>query len=370
MLYKYPNPLIFSLLLLFWLTACSSSSEDNLDFVDANGVIISGPLQIEVDFSVSDSASLALVAEFSSTPTNISWSVSTPDQGIASVANATGSNNTVHYTANPSATGVDSFVVTVEETNSGVTNSITVNVVISVCAIIEDGLVIHLDSANSNSYPGTGDTWFDLTTNGHDFTFGEFPGADDADPSFVNEAFELDGNDFFTKIGSNGDFVNSIHQPGAKFTIELWTLPASGGSFYIAMGTSNNGGITGFRWFLEGALGGFHVGPNVVWYSPYDSLIPMRDQWQMTAISVDTTTTTKSGFTYLNGVASDTFLIDDSTASTSPAANLLRLAAQTNNTAARWPAGSKYAIVRMYDRALSANELAQNWCAHRGRFGL
>ncbi len=34
------------------------------------------------------------------------------------------------------------------------------------------GLVMYVDAANVKSYPGTGTTWFDLTTNGHNITLG------------------------------------------------------------------------------------------------------------------------------------------------------------------------------------------------------
>ena len=34
--------------------------------------------------------------------------------------------------------------------------------------IVRDGLVLHLDAANPKSYPGTGTTWYDLSGNGND----------------------------------------------------------------------------------------------------------------------------------------------------------------------------------------------------------
>jgi hypothetical protein len=36
--------------------------------------------------------------------------------------------------------------------------------------IVTDGLVLHLDAANSKSYPGSGNTWYDLSGNGNDGT--------------------------------------------------------------------------------------------------------------------------------------------------------------------------------------------------------
>jgi hypothetical protein len=36
--------------------------------------------------------------------------------------------------------------------------------------IVRDGLVLALDAADRNSYPGTGTTWNDLSGNGRNFT--------------------------------------------------------------------------------------------------------------------------------------------------------------------------------------------------------
>ena len=42
--------------------------------------------------------------------------------------------------------------------------------------IVTDGLVLALDAADRNSYPGTGNTWFDISGNGNNGTInsGEF----------------------------------------------------------------------------------------------------------------------------------------------------------------------------------------------------
>ena len=36
--------------------------------------------------------------------------------------------------------------------------------------IVQDGLVLNLDAGNTASYPGSGTTWFDLTSNNNDGT--------------------------------------------------------------------------------------------------------------------------------------------------------------------------------------------------------
>lgn len=41
--------------------------------------------------------------------------------------------------------------------------------------IVTSGLTCYIDAANSNSYPGTGTTWYDLSGNGNNFTFNSSP---------------------------------------------------------------------------------------------------------------------------------------------------------------------------------------------------
>ena len=36
--------------------------------------------------------------------------------------------------------------------------------------VVEDGLVMALDAANTRSYPGSGSTWFDISGNNHNAT--------------------------------------------------------------------------------------------------------------------------------------------------------------------------------------------------------
>jgi hypothetical protein len=65
--------------------------------------------------------------------------------------------------------------------------------------IITDGLILHLDAANEKSYPGTGDTWFDLSNSGAN---AELINS----PTFTNEG----AKSYFTFDGIN-DKINSIN---------------------------------------------------------------------------------------------------------------------------------------------------------------
>jgi hypothetical protein len=65
--------------------------------------------------------------------------------------------------------------------------------------IVTDGLQLHLDAGDTNSYPGTGTTWYDLSGNGYDF-------------NITNTAFQNSGNinfmNFEGPYGSSKRVVN------------------------------------------------------------------------------------------------------------------------------------------------------------------
>jgi len=56
-------------------------------------------------------------------------------------------------------------------------------------AIVRDGLVLALDAADRNSYPGTGTTWYDLSGNGNNGTLNN--GAALQDASSVRPSFSF-----------------------------------------------------------------------------------------------------------------------------------------------------------------------------------
>ena len=62
--------------------------------------------------------------------------------------------------------------------------------------IVRDGLVLALDAADINSYPGTGNTWYDLSGNGHTFTLYNTP-------TYSSGAILLDGsNDYIASTAT------------------------------------------------------------------------------------------------------------------------------------------------------------------------
>jgi hypothetical protein len=258
-----------------------------------------------------------------------------------------------------------------EEQCTGIaTNSCPADAPLLAGSVTTTGLVIHVDAANTTSYPGTGQQWFDLTGNGHHFDLGATSAADAADPTFSAGSFEFDGNDFFTKSETNGAYVNSIHKAGATLTVEIWQyVPAVLNNFHIMLGTTNNVGVNGFRWIPESPwdFSVYNNGQLVFEGGVADGFL-QRGTWQQSAIAIHVPN--QNALMVRNGATYSSYTVTYTKPATTDAPNRLRLGTQTNDGAGIVSNGTKYAIVRMYDRALTVGDLASNYCAQRSRFGL
>ncbi len=82
-------------------------------------------------------------------------------------------------------------------------------------------LALCLDAADPRSYPGSGQTWFDMSGNGRDFFVGVTSGAEASDPTFTGNAgdpgayFAFDGGDFMRKASANDSFFDGLHKNSA-----------------------------------------------------------------------------------------------------------------------------------------------------------
>lgn len=89
---------------------------------------------------------------------------------------------------------------------------------------IPSGAIIHLDANNSASYPGTGTTWSDLTSNGNDFTVNGSP------------TFNSTGNYFQLAGTGSGDYAisnNTISLSGEMCICAWLQRNQTGRSYFI-----------------------------------------------------------------------------------------------------------------------------------------
>jgi hypothetical protein len=219
--------------------------------------------------------------------------------------------------------------------------------------IVTDGLVLSLNAADRNSYPGSGTTWTDMSGNGNNGTLTNGPTF-----SSVNGGtFVFDGVDdtvtgfTFTNVGANNTTSaiwykwNGVNQ--ARTLTYLGSGGATGMGFYINNGNGNVGNI------VTVLYGGFFNSAIDIGTS---SATLVSGVATYLVITRDTATTSF----YQNGVLLGT-------TTRTPGGNTSTLS--FSFTQSTPPAGQIPAI-QFYNRALSASEVAQNYNAQKSRYGL
>lgn len=212
-------------------------------------------------------------------------------------------------------------------------------------SIVTNGLVLCLDAANVKSYPGTGSTWYDLSGNGNNGTL-------------------VNGSTY-----SNGTIVFDGVNDGVSLPKITPTTEATFNSWININGANSNYGAIFANWSDSGGGQAYWIGTNanqsttiqVYFNGALINSISSRplNTWMLLTI-------THSGSLckgYINGV--ELF----STAST--------LITSNNNTSigydvtrSNYPFKGSISNACIYNRALGAVEVKQNFNALKGRYGL
>jgi hypothetical protein len=220
--------------------------------------------------------------------------------------------------------------------------------------IVTSGLVMELDSGNAASYPGTGTAWTDLSGNGNNATLTNGPTYSAANGGQI----VFDGvNDWVS--GSAIDIASSG-------TVEVWFYRTGSGSpdgagVVDLVSNVNSSGNAGWGCALKN-------NNKLNFYIANNGGFGVED---LSSASLSINTWYQAVFTYngsnkiiyLNGAQDSSF----SSAVNGTSTQIWGIAAR--NTGARNFQGS-IPIARIYNRALSASEITQNFDANKARFGL
>lgn len=215
-------------------------------------------------------------------------------------------------------------------------------------SIVRDGLVLHLDAANPKSYPGSGTTWSDLTTNKINCSL------DNTETSFVNEN---NGTIYFdTGISS----ITGPSTPDAFTSFSAFKkIGTQTNNFHVILGGQTHemsiqdtsslrvGTYTSNRTTLDVAstTSGFDL-LNGSWHiitSRYDGTT-----LKSYINSIEVGSISKSGITYDNY-------------------KLSKIGCWETNG---YQANGYIPFVLLYNRALTPEEIKQNFEAFRGRYGI
>jgi hypothetical protein len=240
--------------------------------------------------------------------------------------------------------GAGNFTL-VNNTNSG-------NIVMSVsnaASIVTTGLALYLDAGNASSYPGSGTTWTDLSNNGRNGTLTNGPTYSSADGGSI----VFDGtNDFVQCAGSltvtAATFVSWIRRNGNQNQYD---------GILFSRGTNT----TGMNFQVANQLG-YHWNNNINTYGWQSGLTIPDLTWCMVAVSVTST----AAIAYLcqsSGITTATNTVSHG----SSLLNDIKLA--QDDAGSRFFTGN-IAIAQLYNTALSAEQISQNFAADRARFGV
>ncbi len=219
-------------------------------------------------------------------------------------------------------------------------------------SIVTNGLVLCVDAGNPRSYPGTGTVWNDAISSGYNFTLTNGPTYSSSNLGFFN----FDGVNDFAVSGYNSALDTQTP------TVEVWvkTNATSQNGFWFEKGAVN----TQYALFQEGANITWRLTTNVVSLTAPAASFMSTSNWAQ----VVGTYTSGDRRIYVNGVQ----VANDTLAYTIPTnTSGMSIGAYGGNSGANayWYNGA-LSICRVYNRALSAAEVLQNFNAIRGRYGI
>jgi hypothetical protein len=225
----------------------------------------------------------------------------------------------------------------------------------SIKKIVTDGLVMHLDAGNKNSYLGTGTSWVDLSGYGNNGTFYNTPTFDN-----------ITGGGSINFNGASSQYIQVPHSTSLNISVTLttgnWVYYISGNGRIMQKDDLNAGNSYTRLWETGGYGGVFRL---EMWHS---------DGTTIGAPSANALTT--NGWMYINMVFDGTNVYhyqNGSLTRTTSFPGDIRTATTPVTIGGGWSGEyftGKIATSMIYNKALSATEVKQNFNAQKARFGL
>ena len=215
--------------------------------------------------------------------------------------------------------------------------------------IVSNGIVFCIDAGSRRSYPGTGSTWTDVI-GGNNATLVHSPPFHNANGGY----FEFDGSNDYVNIGHVG-FLS-------EGTIELWIR------YDDAPGEGSNRRPWGGNDYFEARHSSGGYGGAMSWDISANTMHSVKNSWS-TSVWYQQVWTWKysstTGSMYFDGELdiSGTITQDPSALASSNDMYIMR----SSSTFAGNVQG-KLAVFRVYNRALTAAEVSQNYNATKWRF--
>ena len=223
--------------------------------------------------------------------------------------------------------------------------------------IVTDGLVFAVDAADKLSYPGSGTVWKDLSGNGNDGTLTNGPTFDSGNGG----SLVFDGSDDYVDFGYNATLRSSN-----EFTWIAWCYPEEKTFRYRTVFSTGYGSTTGVQLRMDRSLPAnnnefiFETNHTISGKGGISTGTVDNNAWYMVSGVVDSSTrkiylnTTLKNSSNINGdyvIGSNNLTIGD------------------NRVANEYWLGNIGPIL-FYHKALTPQEITQNYNALKSRFGL
>jgi hypothetical protein len=219
-------------------------------------------------------------------------------------------------------------------------------------SIVTNGLVMHLDAANPESYPGSGSTWYDLSGNGNNGTLVNGPTFDGDNLGSI----VFDGTNFVTTGNTLDPIAYGLFADSTSFwSVSSWFKPVGNGAI-----TGKGGGTGGVATYVVWMRSGTILSTRLRGGTILNISNSITSNWYEVSITWDGTTARA----YLN----DEFVSTISVGTRAKQSNNFTIGATASGNNTRY--NGNVSNVKVYNRALTAEEIQQNFNAQRGRYDL
>ena len=215
-------------------------------------------------------------------------------------------------------------------------------------SIVTNGLVLCLDAGNPKSYPGTGTAWTDLSGRGNNATLTNGPTFNSANGGYI----DFDGTNDYA-LGSNStDFLFGT----GDYTMSYWFRADTFSPLPAIVDLRPNSGIDqAYSDYIESNKFKLWLHPTTIYNGGITTL--QTATWYNACV----TRSGSAGSVYINATLDGTF-----TNST----NLVQGRFKITGPVSNYFNGRVSNALVYKGKALSATEIAQNYNALKGRYGL
>lgn len=216
--------------------------------------------------------------------------------------------------------------------------------------IVTDGLSVYVDAANTRSYAGSGNTWYNLVT-------GAIGGT------MVGVGYSTINGGYFNFTGSQYmTFASTppVGQSTLSSSVEIFAYRINTGGFEVMFGGGNT--ATNQAYYFGQRAGSSNL-MNAYYANDLDSSTSTSNvAWNHYVATYDYGTGRRA--TYYNG----TLLAQNVSGVTNTSASVFMIGAFNLTGSPTYNFNGRIAFVKIYNRALTAQEILQNYNATKSRY--